>query len=42
MIYSVSKDSTVKKWDLRSLECVMTSSKQESEMTFIANKVIFF
>jgi WD40 repeat protein len=39
-LYSVSKDSTIKRWDLRTLECIATSMPQESEMTYVADKVL--
>ena len=40
LLYSVSKDSTIRKWDLRMGECIGVSALQESEMTSIANNVI--
>ena len=39
LLYSVSKDSTIRKWDLRMGECVGVSAPQDSEMTYIANNV---
>jgi WD40 repeat protein len=39
-LYSVSKDLTIRKWDLRVCENVTTSKIQDSELTFIANNVI--
>ena len=40
-LFSVSKDQTIKKWDLRMNENVATSKSQESEITYIANNVFF-
>lgn len=40
IIYSVGKDSVIRKWDIRVGECINTSSQQDSEMTYIANNVI--
>ena len=41
-LYSVSKDSTIKRWDLRTLECIATSKPQESEMNYVADNVIIY
>ena len=39
MLYSVGKDSVIRKWDVRVGECINVSSRQDSEMTYIANNV---
>lgn len=41
-LLSVSKDFTIKRWDLRCCENVATSKQQDSELTYIANNVIDF
>lgn len=39
ILYSVSKDCSIRKWDLRTNECVSVSDVQHSEVTYIANNV---
>jgi WD40 repeat protein len=36
-IYSVSKDMTIRRWDLRVADSTATSRPQDSELTYIAN-----
>jgi WD40 repeat protein len=36
-VYSVSKDMTIRRWDLRLGESVATSKPQDSELTYIAS-----
>ena len=39
ILYSVSKDCIIMKWDLRIAECVTTSDQHDCELTFIADNV---
>lgn len=39
IIYSASKDCTVRKWDLRVGDCVTVSEQHACELTFIADNV---
>jgi len=41
ILYSVSKDCSVRKWDLRVAECVSISDLHDCELTYIADNVIF-
>jgi len=39
ILFSVSKDCTIRKWDLRTNDCVAVSETQHSEVTYISNNV---
>ena len=41
LLYSVSKDCTVRKWDIRSDQCVRVSPTSSCEMTYIADHVTY-